>query len=225
MQIAIPIFPGFTALDVIGPYQVFTNLPGADVALCAAGRGLVTDDIGVVRLGVTHTLDEMPSPDVLVAPGGLVTRRMARDGDPVIDWIREAHPKTAVTASVCTGTLLLIAAGLLQDDRATSHWIAYDALAAAGVTPTDERVVQSGKILTAAGVSAGIDLALTVVAQLAGDDVARAIQLGIEYDPQPPFDAGSPSKAPPLIHQLVSELLTTAQAEILETPTRRRTVS
>jgi transcriptional regulator GlxA family with amidase domain len=195
---------------------VFANLPGADVVLCAAEPGIITDDVGLVGLDVARALDDVGSPDVVVAPGGLVTRRMARDGDPVIDWIRRVHPETTFTTSVCTGTLLLTAAGLLRGDRATSHWIAYDALADAGVEATDERVVRSGKIFTAAGVSAGIDLALTVVGALAGADVARAIQLGIEYDPRPPFDSGSPSTAPRHVHALVTELLEAEQSEILD---------
>lgn len=207
MQIAIALFPEFTALDVIGPYQVFTNLPGADVVLCAAARGPVVDDVGLLRIDAAHTFADVPTPDVLVAPGGLVTFRLARDGHPVVDWIRDAHAHTTFTTSVCTGSLLLAAAGLLHGGRATSHWIAYDALEPYGIEPTEERVVESGKVMTAAGVSAGIDLALTLVERLAGPELAQAIQLGIEYDPQPPFDTGSPSKAPADLTALVRATL------------------
>lgn len=207
MQIAIALFPEFTALDVIGPYHVFTSLPGADVVLCAAERGPLVDDVGLLRVDAVHTFADVPTPDVLVAPGGLVTFRLARDGHPVVDWIRHAHTHTTFTTSVCTGSLLLAAAGLLRGERATSHWIAYDALEPYGIEPTEQRVVESGKVMTAAGVSAGIDLALMLVERLAGPDLAQAIQLGMEYDPQPPFDTGSPSKAPAHITALVRDTL------------------
>jgi transcriptional regulator GlxA family with amidase domain len=196
MQIAIGLFPRFTALDAIGPYQVFANLPDAEVVICGATTGPVVDDHGLLRLDVTSTFDDVPAPDVLVAPGGLITRKLARDGDPIIDWIRSAHPHTGYTASVCTGALLLGAAGLLDGLRATTHWFAYETLRAYGAEPTEQRVVGEGRIFTAAGVSAGIDLALTLVGQMAGPEAAQAIQLSLEYDPHPPFDAGAPSKAP-----------------------------
>lgn len=221
LKIAIALFPKFTALDVIGPYQVFTNLPGAEVTLCAATPGPVIDDMGLLRVDVERTFADVATPDVLVAPGGFVTHRLARDGDPVIDWIRDAHPHTTLTTSVCTGTLLLAAAGLLHGERATTHWIAYDALRSYDIEPTEDRVVETGKIMTAAGVSAGIDLALTVVDRLAGPDVAQAIQLGIEYDPKPPFDSGSPATAPRHIVDLVGTVLTDAQREVLDTPAAR----
>ena len=207
MQIAIALFPGYTALDAVGPYQVFTYLPGAEVVLCAAQPGIVSDDRGLLDVDVRHSLAEVPSPDVMVIPGGQITHRMIRDGDPVIDWIRGTSPQATWTTSVCTGSLLLGAAGLLAGAPATTHWASYDVLASLGAEPTERRVVEAGAVITAAGVSAGIDLALTLVARLAGPDAARAIQLGIEYDPQPPFDSGAPSKAPAAVRELVGAVL------------------
>ncbi|HWE71237.1 MAG TPA: DJ-1/PfpI family protein [Acidimicrobiales bacterium] len=157
MQIAIGLFPGFTALDAIGPYQVFTQLPDTEVVLCAAEEGVVSDDNGLLRLGVSHSFDAVDSPDIVVVPGGFITRRLARDGDPIVDWVARVHPRTTYTTSVCTGALLLGAAGLLDGLEATTHWFAYDELAKYGATPTEQRVVGRGKIWTAAGVSAGID--------------------------------------------------------------------
>jgi transcriptional regulator GlxA family with amidase domain len=215
MQIAIGLFPGFTALDAIGPYQVFTQLPDAEVVLCAAEAGVVSDDNGLLRLNVSHPFDEVDSPDIIVVPGGFITRRLARDGDPIVDWVARVHPRTTYTTSVCTGALLLGAAGLLEGLDATTHWFAYDELAKYGATPTEQRVVGRGKIWTAAGVSAGIDLALTLVAETHGADMSKAIQLGIEYDPQPPYDAGAPSKAPPEILELVRSASALKEAEVL----------
>ncbi|GAB2681879.1 DJ-1/PfpI family protein [Thalassiella azotivora] len=196
MQIAIALFPEFTSLDAMGPYQVLQHLPGVDLRLCAARRGRVDDDAGLLHIDVDHTFDDVPRPDVVVVPGGTVTRRMAVDGNDVVEWVRSAHPSTAWTTSVCTGSLVLGAAGVLDGLAATTHWSAYDALAGFGARPTGQRVVVQGKVVTGAGVSAGIDMALTLVAEIAGPEVAQSIQLGIEYDPQPPFDAGSPEKAP-----------------------------
>lgn len=197
MQIALPVYPGITTLDLIGPYQVFGNLPDVEVVLVATEPGIVADDIGVIRLEVGHGLDDVPAPDGVIVPGGFGTRRLLRDGDPLIDWLAGIHPTTTFTASVCTGALLLAKAGILDGLEATTHWGAYDLLAELGATPVARRVVRQGKVWTAAGVSAGIDLALALVADLHDDDVARAVQLGIEYDPQPPFDAGSPDKVDP----------------------------
>lgn len=197
MKIAMPVYPGLTVLDLIGPFQVLSQLPGDEVVLVTSEPGIVVDDTGLIRLEVATALDDVPAPDGVVVPGGFGTRRLLRDGDPLIAWLGAVHPTTTFTASVCTGSLLLGAAGLLDGLEATTHWGAYDVLAGLGAIPTAERVVHRGKVWTAAGVSAGIDLALALVADLHDDDVARAIQLGIEYDPQPPFDAGSPSKAGP----------------------------
>lgn len=207
MQIAIGLYPEFTVLDAVGPYQVLSNLPGAEVVVCAAERGHLADDNGLLTFDIAHTFDDVPAPDVLLVPGGFVTRRLARDGHPIVEWIRRAHETTTFTTSVCTGALLLGAAGLLEGRPATTHWFAYDQLARYGAQPTEQRVVRDGKIITGAGVSAGIDLALTLVAEIGGRGAAEAIQLAIEYDPQPPFDAGAPSKASPEILELLRSIM------------------
>jgi transcriptional regulator GlxA family with amidase domain len=215
MQIAIGLYQGFTALDAIGPYQVFANLPGADLVLCAAQPGMVDDENGLLHLRVDASFDDVPWPDVLLVPGGLVTRKIARDGHPIVDWVRAAHERTTWTTSVCTGALVLGAAGVLNGLPATTHWLAYDRLESYGAKAPEQRVVEAGQVMTGAGVSAGIDLALTLVARLHGPEVAQAIQLGIEYDPQPPFDAGAPSKAPESIRQMVTAVMGAAEAELL----------
>lgn len=207
MIIAIGLYPGFAALDAIGPYQVFTNIPDADVVLCAAQKGTVDDDNNLLHLRIDATFEEISCPDVLLVPGGNAARSLARQGHPVLDWVRRTHPHTTWTTSVCTGALILGGAGLLEGELATTHWAAYDDLASYGARPTEQRVVQAGRIITGAGVSAGIDLALTVTAKLTSPEIAQAIQLGIEYDPQPPFDAGAPSKAPKHIHDMVAEVI------------------
>jgi putative intracellular protease/amidase len=202
MIIALGLYQGFTALDAIGPYEILAYLPGAEVVICADETGVVDDHNDLVHLRVDHTFADVPRPDVLFVPGGPGAGRFAADGHPIVDWIRDAHPHTAWTTSVCTGALLLGAAGLLEGVAATTHWSAYDELASYGAQPTEQRVVTSGRIMTGAGVSAGIDLALTLAADIAGPEVAQTIQLAIEYDPHPPFDAGSPSKAPKQIYDM-----------------------
>ena len=218
MQIAIGLYPRFTALDAIGPYQVLTNLPDAQVVIVAERKGVLADDNGLLRFDIEHTFEDVPSPDVLLVPGGMITRRIAADGGPIVDWIRAAHETTTWTTSVCTGSLLLGAAGVLKGKTATSHWLSYDHLASYGATPTEQRVVIDGKVITGAGVSAGIDMALVLAEKLAGQDVAQAIQLGIEYDPQPPFDAGAPSKAPAEIRDLVSALMGAVEESVMAEP-------
>lgn len=195
MQIAIVLYPRFTALDAVGPYEVLRSLPGATVTFVAERPGEVRNDVGSLGLTADAALSESPTPDVIVVPGGPGQSDQMTDG-PLHDWLRRAHQTATWTTSVCTGSLILAAAGLLDGLRATSHWLALDQLPEYGVTPTSERVVEEDRIMTAAGVSAGIDMALRLVADLAGRQVAEAIQLGIEYDPQPPFDAGSPETAP-----------------------------
>jgi transcriptional regulator GlxA family with amidase domain len=219
MQIAIGLYPGFTALDAIGPYAVFTNVPGADVVVCADRKGPLADESDLLHFDLAHTFDEVPEPDILLVPGGLITRRIAAEGGPIVDWIRAAHETTTYTTSVCTGALLLGAAGVLDGLPATTHWVAYDHLRSYGAQPTEERVVIEGKVATAAGVSAGIDLALTLVDRLHGAEVAQAVQLGIEYDPQPPHDTGAPSKAPAEIRDLVSTVIADAEERLAATPT------
>ena len=202
MIIAIGLYQGFTTLDAIGPYEILTYLPGAEVVICAEKTGVVDDHNDLIHLRVDATFADVPRPDVLLVPGGPIAGQYARDGHPIVEWIRQAHPHTTWTTSVCTGALLLGAAGLLEGLSATTHWSAYDELASYGAHPTEQRVVTAGRIVTGAGVSAGVDLALTLAADIAGPEIAQTIQLAIEYDPQPPFDAGSPTKAPTPIYDL-----------------------
>ena len=198
MDIAIPIFDRITALDAIGPYEVLSRLPGARVRWVAISAGTYKTDNRMLTMTADEPLSAVPHPEILVVPGGFGTRDLMTP-NPLLDWIRTAHETSQWTTSVCTGSLLLGAAGLLKGLDATSHWAALDDLAALGAKPTLERVVERGKIITAAGVSSGIDMALRLAAHIAGDDFAQGIQLGIEYDPQPPFRAGSPKTAPPHI--------------------------
>jgi putative intracellular protease/amidase len=193
--IALGLYPGFTALDAIGPYQVFTTVPDVEVVLCAAETGPLDDDQNLLHLHIDATFADVPRPDLLLIPGGPASLALARDNAPIVDWVRNAHPHTRWTSSVCTGALILGAAGLLNNLPAATHWFFRDELAKYGAQPTDRRVVVDGRIATGAGSSAGIDLALTLVAELAGPELAQGIQLALEYDPQPPFDSGSPSKA------------------------------
>jgi putative intracellular protease/amidase len=202
MDIAILLFDKLTALDAIGPYEVLQRLPGAQVRFVAAARGPVRTEQGMLGLVADFALDEVTTADILLVPGGIGTRPLV-DDEPTLEWIRAVDAGSDWTTSVCTGSLLLGAAGLLQGKEATTHWRALDLLSQFGATPVSRRVVEQGKIITAAGVSSGIDMALTLAARIAGDEVAQAIQLGIEYDPQPPFDAGSPSKAPAEVVELV----------------------
>ncbi|OBI98827.1 glutamine amidotransferase [Mycobacterium alsense] len=196
-QIAIVAYPGFTALDMIGPYEVLRNLPGADVRFVWHETGPITADSGVLVIGATHSLAETPSPDVILVPGGPSTPVHARD-EALLEWLRRAHRTASWTTSVCSGSVILAAAGLLEGRRATSHWVTLSALKAFGVTPVaDERIVHQDDVVTSAGVSAGLDLALWLAGQIAGENRAKAIQLAIEYDPQPPFDSGHMSKASP----------------------------
>jgi putative intracellular protease/amidase len=205
MKIAVPIFDQVTALDAIGPYEVLSRLPGADLQFLSFEPGPVRTDNRMLALHADGVFEDMPDPDVLVIPGGFGTRRLMKD-ERLIAWVRKAHETTQWTTSVCTGSLVLGAAGLLDGLEATTHWAAMDTLASTGAKPTGRRVVAQGKIVTAAGVSSGIDMALWLAGQSAGDTVAQAIQLGIEYDPQPPYDAGSPEKAPPEVVELIRRL-------------------
>ncbi len=194
-QIAIVTYPGFTALDMIGPYEVLRQLPGAEVRFVWHEPGPVTADSGVLVVGATHSLSETPSPDVVLVPGGPATPVHARD-EALLDWLRGSARAAAWTTSVCSGSVILAAAGLLEGRRATSHWLTVPALKAFGAIPVgDERIVRQGNIVTAAGVSAGLDLALWLAGEIAGEGRAKAIQLAIEYDPQPPYDCGHMSKA------------------------------
>jgi transcriptional regulator GlxA family with amidase domain len=196
MQIAIPLFPKFTALDAIGPYEVLQRIPGFDITFIGHERGEVRSENGFLGITRDATFEEIPSPDIVVFPGGVGTRPLMED-ERVLDWVRNAHASTTFTTSVCTGSLVLGAAGLLDGLTATTHWAVYDALAKTGAEPTPTRVVEhlGERIITAAGVSSGIDMALRLVELLVDRTAAQASQLMIEYDPQPPFDCGSVAKA------------------------------
>lgn len=198
MEIAILIFERLTALDAIGPYEVLRSMPDSEVRFVAKEKGPVRTDTGSLALVADYALEDVTAPDILVVPGG-PGQAALMDDERVLDWIRRVHEQTRWTTSVCTGSLVLAGAGLLKGLRATTHWLAMDVLRELGAEPTLERVVRQGKIITAAGVSSGIDMALRLVALERGDEMAQAIQLAIEYDPQPPFDAGSPEKAPPAV--------------------------
>ena len=194
-QIAFVAYPGFTALDMIGPYEVLRNLPGAEVRFVWHEAGPDHGRLRRAGVGATHSLAETPSPDVILVPGGPSTPVYARD-EVLLDWLRQAHQTASWTASVCSGSVILAAAGLLEGRRATSHWLTIPALKAFGAIPVaDERVVRQGDIVTSAGVSAGLDLALWLAGEIGGEGRAKAIQLALEYDPQPPFDSGHMSKA------------------------------
>ena len=202
MRIALLVFDRLTALDAVGPYEVLSRLPGADLRLVAKEVGVKRTDTGALGLEADLALSELTDPDVVVVPGGAGSRPLMSDAE-VLDWVRSAHETSTWTTSVCTGSLVLGAAGLLAGKRATTHWAYLDRLRELGADPVSERVVEDGKVITAAGVSAGIDMALGLAARIAGEQVAHAIQLGIEYDPQPPFDSGSPAKAHPNVIEMV----------------------
>ena len=205
MQIAIPLYPRFTALDAVGPYEVLSRLPGARVRFVAAEAGPVRTDNDMLALFAEAPYEELPQPEILLVPGGTGTEAMLGD-ERLLGWIRQAHASSEWTTSVCTGSLLLAAAGLLDGIEATTHWLDLELLGSLGACPVERRVVEQGKLVTAAGVSSGIDMALTLAARIAGEEVARAIQLGIEYDPEPPFDSGSTRSAAPSTVELVRAL-------------------
>ncbi|PAZ16389.1 glutamine amidotransferase [Streptomyces sp. SA15] len=195
MQIAILLYDRFTALDAVGPYETLGRLPDAETVFVAERTGPVRNETGNLALTADKALDEVTRPDIVVVPGG-PGQTPQMENDTLLDWLRAADATSTWTTSVCTGSLLLAAAGLLEGRRATSHWLALDFLKQFGVEPTGERVVSDGKYVTAAGVSSGIDMGLTLLGRIAGDAHAQAVQLLTEYDPQPPYDAGSPQKAP-----------------------------
>jgi transcriptional regulator GlxA family with amidase domain len=205
MEVAILLFEGVTALDAVGPYEVLRSVPGASIRFVAKSPGPQRTDSGFLALTADSGLKDVTAPDVLVVPGGNVESTCA--DEEVLDWVRRVHEVTKWTTSVCTGALILGSAGVLDGLEATTHWAAYDELAALGAKPTGKRVVEQGKVITAAGVSSGIDMALRLVQLELGDVAAQAVQLGIEYDPQPPFDSGSPTKASPEVVKLVRSVM------------------
>ena len=198
MQIAMVLYPRMTALDIVGPCEVLSRLPGASIAFVGDGKGPVPTDTGVLQLGDKSDFSDIMRPDIVVVPGGPDVAAQTTDAR-LHEWLRAVDEHATWMASVCTGSLILAAAGLLRGRSATSHWLVTERLREFGAEPSPERVVVDGRYATAAGVSAGIDLALTLAARIAGPQVAQTIQLAIEYDPRPPFTAGSPASAPPEI--------------------------
>jgi putative intracellular protease/amidase len=198
MQIVIALFDRFTALDAVGPHQVLHHLPGAEVIFASQRVRDITDESGTLTLRADAAFADVPHPDILVVPGGPGQAAQMTPG-PLQDWVIEADKTSTWTTSVCTGALILAGAGLLTGRAATTYWLAMDELGRLGALPKHERYVFDGKYVTAAGVSAGIDMALALAGRVAGDEEAKRIQLGIEYDPHPPYQSGSPSTASPEI--------------------------
>jgi transcriptional regulator GlxA family with amidase domain len=207
---AIVLFDRFTALDAVGPYEVLSSLPGAEVVFAAQLPGPVVNEKGTLRLTADAALADVLRPDVIVVPGGPGQNAHMAD-EALLGWLRAADEHSAWMTSVCSGSLLLASAGLLKGRRATTHWLAMDRLATLGAVPAAERVVTDGKYVTAAGVSAGLDMALALAGKLAGEAVAQTIQLALEYDPQPPYQAGSPGTAP----QAIADALRASRDSIL----------
>ncbi|MEI8146887.1 MAG: DJ-1/PfpI family protein [Alphaproteobacteria bacterium] len=197
-QIAIVLYPGVTALDAVGPYELLKAVRGAELRFVTHEAGPIVCDSGQLALVASHSLAETPRPDLILVPGSENGTVQAMADGKLLDWLKQAHQHTRFTTSVCSGALVLAAAGLLEGLPATTHWAAQGALKGFGARPNREaRIVRADKIWTAAGVSAGIDLALALLAEIDGEDWAKLNQLIIEYDPQPPFQAGHPTKADP----------------------------
>ena len=213
MKTSILIFDGITALDAIGPYEVLRSVPGWEVEFVSTRVGEVRTDSGHLGLSADRALADVAETEIVLVPGGVGNRPLL-DDEQVLGWLREVDTRTKWTTSVCTGSLVLGAAGLLEGKRATGHWLYLEPLRAYGADPVGGRFVEDGKVITAAGVSAGIDMALHLVGLEAGPEVAQAVQLGIEYDPQPPFDAGSPAKAPAEIVELVTAVSESADSSL-----------
>ncbi|AWZ07078.1 MULTISPECIES: DJ-1/PfpI family protein [unclassified Streptomyces] len=195
MQIAVLLYDQFTALDAVGPFDTLGRLQGAETVFVSEHPGPVRTDNGSLELVADKGLGEVTRPDIVIVPGGPSSDGQMKN-PVVLDWLRAVDATTTWTTSVCTGSTLLAAAGLLDGRRATSHWLYLDRLPPYGALPAEERVVFDGKYVTAAGVSAGIDMGLALLGRIAGDEYAQTVQLMTEYDPQPPYDAGSPRKAP-----------------------------
>jgi transcriptional regulator GlxA family with amidase domain len=206
LHAVIPLFPGFTALDGIGPYEVLQRVPSIDVTFIAHRRGEIRSDNQMLGITADGTFSEFPRPDIIVFPGGMGTRPLQHDEE-LLRWVGDAHATTRFTTSVCTGSLVLGAAGLLTGLTATTHWACYPELAVHGAIPAPQRVVEhlDHRIITSAGVSSGIDMALRLVELLIDRTAAEAAQLMIEYDPQPPFDSGSLAKSTDAVLSRVKE--------------------
>ncbi|MCB0869745.1 MAG: DJ-1/PfpI family protein [Solirubrobacterales bacterium] len=211
MQVAYLLYDRFTALDITGPHEVFNSVPDVESVFVGENAGPCRNESDTLSMVADKSLEEVTAPDILVVPGGFGTRNLL-DHEPLLEWIRSVDETSTWTTSVCTGALLLAAAGLLDGRPATTHWLARETLGELGAEPVADRVVIDGKYATGAGVSAGIDMALTLVSEIYGTEVAQAVQLGIEYDPQPPLDAGSPEKAPGEIVELVSAVFTARES-------------
>lgn len=207
MQLVFLFYDGMTALDAVGPHEILCRLPGVTTKRAAKLSGKIATDSGLI-LDAEYTISDISHADILLIPGAGNATTLRKFPE-ILDWIRYIHSKTRWTTSVCTGSLILGAAGVLSGVKATTHWAAMNRLSKWGAEPVHERIVESGKIITAAGVSAGIDMALTLAAKISGEQVAKALQLGIEYDPEPPFDTGSPEKADPkLLESLRNTMVT-----------------
>jgi len=212
MKIAILLFPGFTSLDAIGPYEMLVHAPGVEVMFVAKEKALLTGEKDIFKIMPSHSFDDIDAADVLLVPGGPGEVGAATDAA-TIAWIKKIHTGSRYTTSVCTGALVLAKAGVLEGKPATTHWAAAETLTALGSTYQAERWVQNGKIITAAGVSAGIDMALFLLGELMGEDTAKMMQLGVEYDPNPPFDSGAVAKAEPHIHAALKAGFQASMAE------------
>ncbi len=213
MQIAIVVYQGMTALDAVGPYEVFRFVPEVEIRFVSHRPEPIVTDSGVLVIGATHSFSETPGPDLVLVPGSSADTTTAMADGKMLKWLQDVHKTTRLTLSVCSGALILAAAGLLEGRPATTHWIAQKGLARFGAYPkTNDRIVKSGRLVTAAGVSAGIDLALSVVEELYGKEQAEIIQLKIEYDPMPPVDSGHPSKASKTVYKAAKfEMLSEAK--------------
>jgi putative intracellular protease/amidase len=207
MEIVFLFYDGMTALDAVGPHEILCRLPNAKVRRVARNAGPIRTDSAGLELIAEYSLSDVSHADILLVPGAGNATTL-RDHPEILAWVHSIHATTQWTTSVCTGSLILGAAGLLSGLRATTHWAVRDRLRVWGAEPVSERVVESGKIITAAGVSAGIDMALTLAAKIGGLQVAQTLQLGIEYDPEPPFDVGSPEKANPVILEALRTRMT-----------------
>ena len=205
VSVGLVLYPRFTALDIVGPFQTLVDVPGLDVFFVAEKTGPVSDHTGRLSLVATKSFADVDQLDVVVVPGGMADSGLIAS-DPVVEFVKRIHPMTTWTTSVCTGSIYLATAGILDGVEATTHWASYERLRALGAIPVETRVVHRGKVITAAGVSSGIDMGLVLVAAMFGDEMAQVIQLAIEYDPQPPFDAGAPSKVTPELLALVQQL-------------------
>jgi transcriptional regulator GlxA family with amidase domain len=204
MEVALVLYPKFTMLDIVGPFQVLGDLPDVEIRWVASSPGYVVDHTGHSGLIATSSLDDVPRPDVVIVPGGFGDTELDRE---LVAWLRRVHETTTWTTSVCTGSIYLAAAGILTDIDASTHWARTERLEQLGAHYVAERVVERGKIITAAGVSSGIDMGLVLLDRLFGPERAQMMQLAIEYDPQPPFDAGSPTKAPKEIVELLRPIM------------------